>query len=265
MKLLSAALFCTIGILPVCANTIALEGSDATAFHQDAVYTTQLFTYLGGASLPVLVLGGVALNAAVNPALYVLDPSYALPANGLTAATLAANYSAVYIESVGGCCTQADTSITAAQETIIGAAEALGVNLGIENYGGGPAWGPILPAAVDALPSSDFGGITDFGTAGGPTCTDNEVVNAVGLAKGFIQPPVLGCYEHEGYMTSAFTALGFTSLFNADPAYFGANGSALLGTGTLSAGTPEPGTLMTMGVGLVGLAALLRRQRAAKK
>src|ERR1017187_7321175 len=184
--LATATLLC-IASAPAFANQIVLEGSDATAFHEAPVYTEQLFTFMqNGSPLPVLILGGVSLSG-LSVGQSVLDPTYSLAGYNLS------NYSAVYIESVGGCCTQADTSISAGDQAAIGAAEASGLNVSIENYSGGPAWGAILPAAVDALPSSDFGGITDFGTAGGPGCTDGEVFNADGLSKGFIQPPVLSC------------------------------------------------------------------------
>jgi hypothetical protein len=248
-----------LGTTPVWANQIVLEGSDATAFHEIPTYTGQLFTFMqNGSSLPVLILGGVSLSGLASGQ-GVLDSGYSLTGFNLS------DYSAVYIESVGGCCTQADTSISAADATAIGAAEAAGLNVSIENYGGGPGWGPILPAAVDALPSSDFGGITDFGTAGGPGCTDSEVFNAQGLAKGFTQPAVLGCYEHQGYMTSAFTPLGFISLVDADPAFFGTDGSALLalggplGTpGPPGAPVPEPSTIIMLGSGLLTLAVPLK-------
>lgn len=250
---------CSVGVVNLCANEIGLEGSDATAFHHDSKYTEQLFTYLqNGSSLPVLILGGVSLSG-LNPGQSVLDPGYSLSGFNLS------NFSAVYIESVGGCCTQADMKISATDEAAIGAAEAKGLNLSIENYGGGPAWGAILPAAVDALPSSDFGGITDFGTAGGPTCTDKEVFNSLGLSKGFTQPPVLGCYEHQAYKFSDFKALGFVSLVDADPAFFGTDGSAFLARGGPLGGggggaTPEPSSVLLLGVGLAALGASLRKR-----
>ena len=246
------------------ANQIVLEGSDATTFHRDAVYIGQLLTFMKGASaLPVLTMGtGGALSGA--PAGTVHNPTYSLAGFDLS------KFSALYIESTGGCCTQADHSISAADQVLIGAAEALGLNLTIENYGGGPAWGPILPLAVNLIVPGAIGGISDYpGHAGGPTCTDREKFNANGLGRGFIQPPVLGCYEHQGYRLADFAALGFISLVDADPAYFGFSpsgaplGSALLALGgVLGTPVPEPESIALLGLGLAALAASRKRKAA---
>src|SRR5438094_10254777 len=107
LTVLAIALLLTMGTAQMRANTIALEGSDATAFHHEGTYTTQLFTFLqAGSAKKVLVLGGVPLSGAVGQ--YDLNPDYSLATALVTFGTTIVDYSAVYVVSVGGCCTQAD-------------------------------------------------------------------------------------------------------------------------------------------------------------
>lgn len=253
LKGLSFALPLLVAAHMANAGQILLEGSDATTFHHDSVYAQQIINFMRNGSPKSILVMGTGGTLGGSPSGVAYNSTYSLAGFNL------ANYSGIYFQSPGGCCgaPDASTSISAADKLAIGNAETLyDLSITIENYGGGPGWGAILPAAVDAISASNFGGITSYGTAGGPTCTDKEVVNATGLAKGFLQPPVLGCYEHQGYRTSAFTALGFVSLFDADPAYFGRDGSALLALGGPlgSTGTvPEPDSILLTALGITAI------------
>ena len=234
------------------AQSIVLEGSDATSFHQDVPYTGQLFSYLAeGSSNPVLVFGSVNLSGAPGGTNYTTDLS-----------TLSfATSSALYIQSPGGCC---DDNRTGALvfEAQITAFMAAGGSLAIQDYQGGN-WGTILSFVA---PSSAIGGLG--GGAGGPGCFDTEVFNANGLSKGFTQPPVLGCWGHQAYDMAFFGPLGFNSLVDSGSEFAGLGSGnwssflALGGTIGTPGGVPEPGTwaMMLFGFGATGFA--LRRRRS---
>ncbi|WP_223797656.1 PEPxxWA-CTERM sorting domain-containing protein [Sphingomonas nostoxanthinifaciens] len=196
----------------------------------------------------MLILGGVTLEhtGAVST----------VYASSLAGKTLS-SYSAIYIESPSGCCVADNTALNgygAAVNSFI----AAGGNLSIENYIGGGYDGVVVGGA--AAPA---GSILGFGTAGGGAgCTDGEVVTAFGISKGFTQPPVDDCWEHQGYEMSYWGKLGYQSLIASDPAgYVFADGtgigSAFLALGG-SLGTPtsvpEPASwaLMVGGFGLIG-------------
>ena len=93
------------------------------------------------------------------------------------------------------------------------------------------------------------------GGAGGAINYDDEMVTAAGLAAGFNNYVPLGSWGHQGYRTSTFSGLGFTSLIDA-PVY-GTGVSGLLSKPTT--GVPVPGTLLLMSVGLLAVGALRRR------
>jgi hypothetical protein len=206
---------------------IALEGSDATAYHHDTVYTSNLFHYLQGASsLPVLVF---------NPAGVIdLSPyTGGVPVTNTTtlAGVTLSNYSALYIESPTGCCT-ADNTVLNGYGSVVKSFIAAGGNLGIENYVGG-GYDSVVVGGQGAS-NRNMGGL---GTGGpGPTCTDGETVTALGISKGFVQPPVDGCWEHQAFRNAYWNLFGYVSLIAADSSYFGsssdtdptAGGSALM-------------------------------------
>lgn len=243
---------------------IALEGSDATAFHFDAQYTPQLFKYLqGSSSKDVLVY---------NPA-GTIDLSSISGGVGITNVTSLvgvnlSDYSAIYIESPGGCC-DADNTVLNGFGAAVSAFISAGGNLSIENYIGGDYDG-VVPGGGAPFGAIEGFGVNNGGVGSGPGCTDGEVVTPLGLARGFTQPPIDGCWSHQAYELSYWAPLGYVNLISSSPDFMfgdGTNvGSSFLAIGgTLGQpSVPEPVTwaLFIGGFGAIG-ASLRRRQNVA--
>jgi hypothetical protein len=250
----SAALLAGATMAHASAGFIALEGSDATTYHEDPVYTPQLFHYLQGSSTKdVLVLG----DGYSNP--YPTGGVATTSVSSLSGVDLSL-YSAIYVKSPGGCCT-ADPTALDGYGSAVNAFIAAGGNLSIENYMGG-SYDGVVPGGAGASVAA--------GTVAGVGCADGEVTTPIGIAKGFGQPPVDYCWSHQGYELSYFTSLGYLNLISADPSYGpyedGTNlGSSLLAYGgTLgSSGAPEPTTWALMMMGVFGVGSLLRSRRRA--
>lgn len=237
---------------------VALEGSDATTFHHDAQYSTQLFSYLKGASSKSVLIYNQSGTYNIDGSTGQTN-AYTTTLAGVTLS----DYSALYIQTPGTCCS-ADNSVLNGYGASVTAFIAAGGNLSIGNYNGGGYDGVVVGGAA-----APVGSITGVGTPFGPFCTDNETVTAAGIAKGFTQPPVDGCWSHQGYQSSYWEALGYSNLIASSTEYTYADGTHLgssflaLG-GTLgSSGTPEPATWGLLLVGFGGVGTMMRR-RATK-
>lgn len=247
-KSLTALVLTTVLAAPALAGSgfVALEGSDATTFHMDPQYTPQIFKYLkGSSSLDVLVFqpGG-----GPNPGPTGVGTTMVTSLAGVNFS----NYSALYIESGGGCCV-ADPTALDGYGAAVSSFVAAGGNLSIENYVGG-GYDGVVPGGTGAIQ-----GVNVSFTG----CSDGESVTAQGIAKGFTQPPVDFCWSHQGYDNNYFSTFGYISLIKADPVAYGFyNGSSfLVAGGTLgTSSTPEPGTWALMLVGFGGVGAVMRRR-----
>jgi hypothetical protein len=264
-----------VAILALCSvqakadGFVALEGSDATALHHDASYTPQLFGYLQGSStLPVLVIGGVDLSA-----LGITGGVATVTVGSITGQDLT-KYSAIYIESPGGCCTADNTALNGFGAAV-NAFVAAGGNVSIENYVGG-SYDGVVPGGAAPFGAIEGFGVINGGVGGGPGCTDGETVTAFGVSKGFSQPPVDGCWSHQAYESSYWSGFGYQSLMasatDATTGGFGFTfgdgtqlGSSFLAEGGSlgTVGAPEPSNLVLLGFGLIALAGMkLKLQNA---
>ena len=240
---------------------IALEGSDATSFHHDGSYSTQLFKYLKGTSAKKVLIynpsGTINIDATTG-----LTNAYTTTLTGVTLT----DYSALYLQTPGSCCSASLTALDTFGSSV-NAFIGLGGNLAIGDYRGGGYDGVVIGGA--AAPAGVIEGFTALngGVGGGPSCTDRETVTLAGISKGFSQPPVLGCWSHQAYDNTYWGALGYLDLIHADPAYTfrggGHNGSSFLAIGGSlgSPGIPEPATWAMLVLGFGGVGALVRNRR----
>ena len=237
---------------------IALEGSDATSFHGDPQYSAQLFTYLkGGSSKQVLIYnrsGTFNIDSQTGQM-----SAYTTTLVGVTLS----DYSALYIQTPGTCCT-ADNTVLNGFGTAVSTFIAAGGNFSIGDWVGGDYDG-VVPGGNAPFGAIQGAGVNNGGVGFGSSCTDNEVITAAGIAKGFTQPPRLSCWAHQGYSNAYFSTFGYVNLISSAPGEYRYqdgtdNGSSFLAVGGTLGTVPEPGTwaLLIVGFGMVGTA--LRRR-----
>ena len=250
------------------AGTVILEGSDAIGFHAGfgnpgaQTYTNQVFSALGGADPRKIAVVGSTYTG--NP---VVSGTHSIQLFAdLSGAGALSNYAAIYFIGAGGCCTSGPGGLAGRQADVTSYLSG-GGTVEIGDYDGQTAWDFLIGGTGHSAFVAGIGGALS-----GPGCTDGEQVTALGISNGFTQPPPIGCWTHQAYVTSHFAALGFTkTFFDADPGFAAANPgqgafSSLLSNGstiTGGGGVPEPTTwaLMLMGFGGLGLA--LRQRRTA--
>lgn len=255
------------------AGTVILEGSDAITFHCGSgtsggacTYEAQVWKALEGpSSKAIAVIDGSVPIALNNEGTGITIDNFAsVAAAAAFGSGGLSQYAAVYFEGDGGDNEgpSGDTAILADTTGLTKAYVSGGGTVMIEDYAGSAAWDSIVGTSGGA-PS----GSVDGSFATGFVCSDNETVTALGTANGFTQPPAIGCWEHQAYNESFFGSLATPfslSFFDAAPDIVGGattGWSGLLSTGvTLTGAAPEPGTLLLLAVGLIGVFVLAGRR-----
>lgn len=255
------------------AGTVILEGSDAITFHcaenstaGACTYASQVWKALEGpSSKPIAVIEGSGSIALASYGSGVTIDNFA----SVAAAGTLSNYAAVYFagDSLDNEGPSGDTAILAAgAASTVSAYVSGGGTVMIEDYAGSAAWDSIVGTSGGANThvAGAFGGNP---ISAGDNCDDGEKVTALGTANGFTQPPAISCWEHQAYDESFFGSLATPfalSFFDAAPGMVGGattGWSGLLSTGpTLTGATPEPGTLLLLAVGLIGVFVLAGRR-----
>jgi hypothetical protein len=243
-----------------------LEGSDAIGLHSQfngdagaVAYRDQVWKAIGGSDPRTIAFIGDSITG-------ISSNTHAISKfSSVAAAGALSNYVALYFQAGGGCCSENDSLISVAgAQAAVAAYLAAGGTVMIGNYIGGAAW----DFAVGTTGGANSHVAGSSGGLSGSTCSDGEKVTAAGLANGFTQPPVIGCWTHQGYdQAGFFLARGFNlSFFDAGPDY-PAGFSSLLSngvtvTGAAPPGVPEPSILALLSMGLLGFGFAGRRRRS---
>ncbi|MBL8698664.1 MAG: PEP-CTERM sorting domain-containing protein [Alphaproteobacteria bacterium] len=232
---------------------IFIIGSDVVSFHEDVEYINPVMDQMGNfGPKNILFLNDFGKSSvAYTNGNVTFDFQ---PLGFLNGSTDLSAYSAVYVDSPGGCCSDAGGLMDPTGSPVLAAFVAAGGSLGIGNFQGNDFWDPVL--GFDAFPGVTSG--TDV------LCEDPGVSTAGGLAFGFNASYTEGCFVHQTYDPAFWAGKGYFAL-QTNGADTPLNGDwVTMATGFVDpgdpTGVPEPATLVLFGAAALAGAGLARRK-----